>query len=71
MFRVVVHMVDGSSVSGKAEGVTPEELANFKDVMAEILGSDGSWQVNVESANGSWAVVPKQSVLWVELERTE
>lgn len=70
MFKVVVHMVDGSSVAGKADVLPPEEVSNFKERMSDVLGSSASWQINVESADGSWAVVPKQSVLWVELVRT-
>lgn len=71
MFRVVVHLVNGSSVAGKAMEVTDEERLAFKDSIADVAGSsdkDG-WQVNVESENGSWVVVPKNSILYVELER--
>lgn len=66
--RVVVHLVNGDSVAGKTVEWTDEEFTLFKKAVAEQAASSNGWQVNLESDNGSWAVFPKQSVLYVELE---
>lgn len=71
MFKVVVHLVDGSTAKSKASDVTEEESESFRELMKDIAGSkpNDGWQIDIESENGSWAVFPRSSVLYVELER--
>jgi hypothetical protein len=61
-----VHLVNGMVVDGTIEPVTEDELEQGKRVMADLVMGSGGWQVNLEQANGNWAVFPKQSVLFVE-----
>lgn len=66
--RIVVHLVNGSSVAGQAAEAEPEAIEEFKTFLGSLMESSGGWQINIESENGSWGCFPKQSVLWVELE---
>lgn len=67
--RAVVHLVNGSAVAGASEETTLEELEQAKKIMADNFGDLET--LNVEGENGSWAVFPMSSVLYVEYEVTE
>lgn len=68
--RMVAHLVNGSSVAGQTAECTKEESEQAKAGITDLLESkpaDG-WAINLESANGSWAVIPRSSVLYLEFE---
>jgi hypothetical protein len=67
MYRFVVHLNDGKSIPGNWVELTEEEIEAGKKSFAETLTSSGGWQVNLEFGN-SWAVFPKQSVNYVEIQ---
>lgn len=63
---VRVHLVDGTSLDGNVNDVTEEEFINFKQAIGKIMEGSGGWQINIEM-DKSWAIFPKQSVLFVEM----
>lgn len=72
-FKVVVYLKDGSSVKGKVSEIDQVDLEAFKEGLKDVMKStpEEGWQINVESEDSSWAIFPKDSILWVELERVK
>jgi hypothetical protein len=68
-YYLVVHLNDGSAIAGKADEATEEEIEAFKSRLGEILSNSGGWQLNTELHGDSWAMIPKQSVNYIELRK--
>lgn len=61
-----IHLNNGQTISSSEEEVTSEELAVAKDQIGDIVGASGGWRLSVETSSNCWAVIPKQSVNYVE-----
>ncbi len=63
---ISIHLRDGGSLDGVPGPVTEAEFTKIKDVMGDLLGSSGAWQVNLETPDG-WVIVPKDSVNYLTM----
>lgn len=80
--RLSVHLVTGEVVNTpwSDDEMTDDEIKQTKELIEEIVGSNGGWQVNLAipgpfigaaDVKERYVVFPKHAVLYVEIETKE
>ena len=68
--KVVVHLVGGESLAADHEDVPvrQSEVDSMKEWLKQTLSEGDSWELSLSMADGRWAIIPGDKVLWVEFQ---
>lgn len=70
MHRTVIHLINSESLVGLEVDPTEEDVEEVQDAVETLLSSSGSWQITMVKNDGNIAIVPKPSVLYVEIQKS-
>lgn len=67
-----IHLVNGTHVDSKTityEKVleSVDEMEVMKDGLQVNLTSSANYQIHFDRPNDGWCIIPKSSILWIEL----